>query len=157
MAQLLPIRPDPMIPMWAEDEDAMSDLQDWSNLNLNLDKDARKAFGYEATPNEEAMSDPEDSCQLNFWITSRWYMSYPLFSTRNLPGYSGPTNFQYCIPLHGGVRRRSVSGECPCLAGYYVAWCTNRVTCRPLLQYICCHIHCHICFWFGFGFYQRSA
>ena len=31
-----------------------------------LDKDTRKAFGYEATPNEEAMSDPEDSCQLNF-------------------------------------------------------------------------------------------
>ena len=60
-----------MIPMWAED--AMSDLQDWSNLNLNLDKDARKAFGFEATSNEEDMSDPEDSCQLNF----------PLFSTRN--------------------------------------------------------------------------
>ena len=55
-----------MIPMWAEDEVAMSDLQDWSNLNLNLDKDARKAFGFEARPNEEAMSDPEDSCQLNF-------------------------------------------------------------------------------------------
>ena len=45
-------------------------------------------------------------------------MSYPLFSTRNPSGYSGPSNFQYCIPLHGGVRRRSVSGECLCLAGY---------------------------------------
>ena len=28
MAQLLPMRPDPMIPMWAEDEEAMSDLQE---------------------------------------------------------------------------------------------------------------------------------
>ena len=53
MAQLFPIKPDPMIPMWAEDEEAMSYLQDWTNWNKNLYKNVGKALGYEARLNEK--------------------------------------------------------------------------------------------------------
>ena len=146
MAQLLPMRPDPMIPMWAEDEEAMSV---WKKLKVSKKFNAGKADPHVRGGQRGHVWSEKFLTSLTLIVLQIYMLSSP----RNRLGYNSATNFQCCIPVLRVSRRSSVSGECPGLPAtmvYKPPHATSAVCSTFAIT------SGHICFWFRFRFYQRS-
>ena len=159
MAQLFPIKPDPMIPMWAEDEEAMSNLQDWTNWNKNLYKNVGKALGYEARLNEKAMYDPEDSCQLNFLTSPFSFFGWRAVYICPIPCFLPETRRATTVRLISSIVFRCVGLGGVLSQGSVRVWLATMVYKRSHADLWCSTFAItsgHICFWFPFRFYQRS-